>query len=365
MMFYQFRCKPIFMLAIASILFSCKNSNKGQEPESGAQSQKSVVQTGLVRKGVMHDELLLNGDICCDESSVVKIFPPVSGKITGVTHQVGDYVRRGEVLGIIHSEEAADYGKGIQEAEAEYNIARRDWRMKTDMLSSGMASQKDVEEAHSRLMVAEAERQRLRQVAGISGFSRHADAVVRSPLAGYITAQCVYDQSYVDSGNDNPAYTIANLSKVWVLADVYENDISKVRMGQPVTVTVSAYPDHVFYGHINKIYSVLDPDAKTMKVRVTLNNAKGLLKPGMFAAVHVSLRRSGGSMLCVPSDAVVFENGHHYVVVITGQKNYERREVSVAHDDGRQVFVREGVREGERVVTANALLVFNALEDAQ
>lgn len=364
-MFYQFKCKPIFVLAIAFFLFSCKDAKKAQEPECAAQSQSSVVQTGLVREGIMSDELLLNGDICCDESHMVKIFPPVSGKITSVTHQVGDYVRRGEVLGIIHSEEAADYSKGIQEAEAEYNIARRDWRMKTDMLASGMASQKDVEEAHSRLMVAEAERQRLHQVAGISGFSRHADAVVRSPLSGYITAQSVYDQSYVDTGSDNPAYTIANLSQVWVLADVYENDISKVRMGQPVTVTVSAYPDQVFYGQINKIYSVLDPDAKTMKVRVTLNNAKGLLKPGMFATVHVALRRSGGSMLCVPSDAVVFENGHHYVVVVKGTKHYECREISVAHDDGKHAFLSGGVKEGERVVTANALLVFNALEDAQ
>ena len=146
-MFYQFKCKPIFVLAIAFFLFSCKDAKKAQEPECGAQSQSSVVQTGLVHEGIMSDELLLNGDICCDESHMVRIFPPVSGKITAVTHQVGDYVRRGEVLGIIHSEEAADYSKGIQEAEAEYNIARRDWRMKTDMLASGMASQKDVEEA--------------------------------------------------------------------------------------------------------------------------------------------------------------------------------------------------------------------------
>jgi cobalt-zinc-cadmium efflux system membrane fusion protein len=117
--------------------------------------------------------------------------------------------------------------------------------------------------------------------------------VLRSPISGYVTAKNIYNDSYVgpeDSGDGGEALEIANLSRVWVIADVYESDIAKIHQGAAVTVTTMVYDGEVFHGHIDKVYQVLDSESKTMKVRITLDNARGLLRPGMFATVHVSHR---------------------------------------------------------------------------
>lgn len=325
--------------------------------------RNEVVETTAAEIGSYGDELTLNGDVSCDERLVRKIFIPCSGRVSGLSVEVGDQVRRGQCLAVIHSEEAADYNKGLADADAQIRMAQREYEMKQDMYRSGMASDKEVGEARAALVVARAERSRLGAVAGINGFGGRATAVLRSPISGYVTVKNVYDDSYVspDGEGGGEALEIANLTRVWVIADVYESDIAKIRQGAPVTVTTMAYDGEIFHGHIDKVYNVLDSESKTMKVRITLDNARGLLRPGMFATVHVSTGGGGKALCRVPAKAIVFDGGADYVVVADGHRHYRRQPVTTEHVGSDYAYILSGLHAGEQVVSKNALLVFNTL----
>lgn len=359
---YKMMKNNILFLASLLCLAACSPSKQNAGGDYSS-LRSETVETTPVELGSYGDELTLNGDVSCDESLVRKIFIPCSGRVSGLTVEVGDAVRRGQTLAVIHSEEAADYNKGLADADAQIRMAERDYEMKQDMRRSGMASDKDVSEAHAALVMARAERSRLGAVAGINGFGRKATAVLRSPISGYVTVKNVYDDSYVspDGEGGGEALEIANLSRVWIIADVYESDIAKIRQGAPVTVTTMAYDGEVFHGTIDKVYNVLDSESKTMKVRVTLDNSRGMLRPGMFATVHVSTGGGGKALCRVPAKAIVFDGGKDYVVVDSGNRHYRRQPVKTDHVGSDYAYVTSGLRAGEQVVSKNALLVFNTL----
>ena len=123
-----------------------------------------------------------------------------------------------------------------------------------------------------------------------------------------------------------------------------------------------AYDGQVFSGHIDKVYRVLDNESKTMKVRITLDNSRGAaLRPGMFATVHVATGTGSKPMCCVPAKAIVFDGGVDYVVVDDGNRHYRRQAVKTEHVGQDYAYIVSGLRPGERVVSNNALLVFNTL----
>ncbi len=354
----------IIMSAAAATLLSAactgKNTQADAEKQLTAVERGRVGATETVQLRSIDDELVLNGDVACDEALLRKVFVPCTGRVGGIAVEVGDKVERGQRLATVHSEGAAEYRKSLSDADAEIRMAQRQYDMQQDMHKSGMASDKDLEEAHERLLTAKAEQRRLRDVARINGYGGKSSAILLAPISGHVIAKRIYNDSYVgDDNNDEAAFEIADLRRVWVIADVYESDIAKIRQGAEVSVATIAYPDAVFRGRIDKVYSVLDSQSKTMKVRVELDNPGGKLKPGMFASVGVSLTANGRRMAAVPSQAVIFEDGKDYVVVLSRGK-YHRRQVSVARASGGYSFIASGVEPGEEVVVKNALLYFNA-----
>ncbi len=357
--------KHIMILAGLPLLTACNNKNV----QTDAERQLTAIEKGMVtttetvQMKSINDELMLNGDVACDEALLRKVFVPCTGKVSELTVEIGDKVSRGQQLASIHSEGAAEYRKAMDDAEAEMRMAQRQYDMQQDLHKSGMASDKDVEEAQERMNMAKAEHQRLCNIASINGYNDKANATLVAPISGYVTSKRIYNGSYVsDDNNDEAAFEIVDLSRVWVIADVYESDIAKIKQGAEVTVTTMAYPDSAFQGKIDKVYNVLDSESKTMKVRVNLNNPEGKLRPGMFASVNVSLSPNGKCMNAVPSSAVIFDNGKDYVMVAS-EKGYERREVKVVHESTGYSFIASGVTTGEEVVTKNALLHFNAFDN--
>lgn len=351
---------------IAAIVFLASCNHKDQQADAEKQltaiEKNSVCATETVVLKGMYDELVLNGDVMCDEALLRKVFVPCTGRVSHLQVEVGDKVTRGQRLAVIHSEGAADYRKSLDDADAEIRMAKRQYSMLQDMHKSGMASDKEVEEAREHMLIASAERKRLHEVASINGYNGKSCAALVAPISGYVIAKSIYNDSYVDDDNNNePAFEIADLKRVWVIADVYESDIAKVHEGTKASVTTIAYPDVVFTGKIDKVYSVLDSESKTMKVRVSINNEGGKLKPGMFANVRVSTKRNGSHLPAVPSSAVVFDNGNDYVVMRTAANKFQRRKVHVVHTAAGYSFLISGVKAGEKVVSKNALLYFNAI----
>ena len=353
----------VIMMAGIRLLTACndKNQQADVEKQMAEIEKQQVTSTEPVVLGNIDDELILNGDVMCDEALVRKIFVPCTGRVKGVTAEVGDRVNKGQLLATVYSEGAADYIKSLNDAETELRLAQREYDMQVDMHSAGMASDKELTEARERVHMAKAEYTRLQDVAAINGYSHQSEAKLIAPISGYVINKNIYNDSYVSEDNNNEAaIEIADLRTVWVIADVYESDIAKVHQGASATITMMAYPDMKYKGKVDKIYSVLDSESKTLKLRIVLDNPEGNLKPGMFACVHVSMSDHSQKMPVVPSSAVIFDGGHNYVMVATGKDIYERREVDIAHESTGYSFLKSGVNIGEKVVTKNALLYFNA-----
>lgn len=156
-------------------------------------------------------------------------------------------------------------------------------------------------------------------------------------------------------------FTVSGLEHVWVMADVYESDISKVAEGAAVHITTLAYPGKVFSGNIDKVYHMLNTESKTMNVRVKLCNEDYLLKPGMFTTVNVECKSSGKQMPRIDAHALIFEGGKNYVVTVTPDNRLKVKEVNVYKRQNQECYVRSGLSEGDRVLNQNVLLVYNSL----
>jgi len=177
---------------------------------------------------------------------------------------------------------------------------------------------------------------------------------VHSPLTGTVIEKKVLQGQYVAAGD--AMYKIADLSSLWLIAEVYEAELAKVRIGQPVAVTVPSYPERVFSGRVAFINPVLDSHTRTAKVRVDLPNRGGLLKPQMFAQAKLKVP-VGAKVLVVPRDAVLDAGDKQYAWVESSAGQYERRELKVGAEADGYYEVLSGLTKGEKVVTAANFLI--------
>ena len=318
-------------------------------------SLQNVVSVDTVYTHEVTDELTLNGRVTFNQEQVARVFPIFGGTVTEVSAEIGDHVRKGDVLAIIRSGEVADYEKQKKEAEQQLIIARRNLQSVQDMFTSGMASERDVLQAHQELNNAEAEEKRITEIFSIYHLAGKSLYLVKAPVSGFIVEKNINKEMQIRS------FTISGLENVWVMADVYESDISKVHEGAPVRITTLAYPDKEFSGKIDKVYNMLNDESKTMSVRIKLTNKDYLLKPGMFTNVCVISKVSDKKLPRIDSHALVFENGKNYVVAADANGKLTIREVEVYRQLSKECYLSSGVQEGDHILNKNVLLVYNAL----
>lgn len=351
----------VLLVLVEAILSSC---GAGRE-ERGDERLNSVVKTSKVEFGVIEEELLLNAKVACNERSMRKIYIPCTGKIGDVTVEVGDRVKRGELLAVVSSLDAASYQKELSVFESGLRVAERNLITASELFGHGMLSVREYNDASEEVVRLKAEHERLKAVANINGYHDSAKANILSPISGYVMTKSIYNDSYIDDTNkDQPAFEIADISEVWVIADVYENDIAKVQEGANVKVSTLAWPGVMFDGKIDKRFNMIDPESKTMKVRVALRNPDEILIPGIFASVHVATESSRMESLKVPSESVVFENGQNYVILKRGS-SFDAVSVDVLRMDMVTTWIEGNLQRGDEVVTQNALLMFNDIKSAR
>lgn len=324
-------------------------------------SLKRVVSVDTVCCRPVADELTLTGRVAFNPEKVAQVYPIFGGTVVEVRAEIGDYVRQGDVLAVIRSGEVAEYEKQRKESQHRLALVRRNLHSVQDMAASGMASEKDVMQARKEVGEAEAEAERLAEVFSIYHVSGGANYQVKAPLSGFVVEKHVNPEEQLRSDDGEEMFTISGLENVWVMADVYESDISKVGEGDSVRITTLAYPEDVIAGKIDKVYNMLDEESKTMSVRVKLDNRDYKLKPGMFTQVRVCGRGTGKERLCVPSHALVFENGRYYVVTVASDDRLAVKEVEVYLHSDEVCYLSSGLTAGERILNRNVLLVYNAL----
>lgn len=307
----------------------------------------------------VNNELNLTGKITFNQDKVVKVFPLVGGHIEEVKTDLGDFVKRGQTLAIIRSGDMADLEQEAVAAKGQLAVARKNLQVTEDMSKAGLAAQKDLIAAREQMQAAQGEVARVAARKGILGGSGSV-YVVKAPTDGFVVEKNAAQGMELRSDDPENLFTISNLDQVWVLANVYESDLANVKEGYSATITTLSYPDRVFKGKIDKIFNVLDPESKTMKVRVTLLNADYTLKPEMFANVRVEYAGQE-QRIGIPAKAIVFDKSRNFVVAVNSHNQPVVREVDIFKTIGDIAYLNSGLKPGDRVVKQNQLLIYSAL----
>jgi len=359
------------ILTIASAFFitgfalqSCRRADESQEKDSRFVVTDSLLNSLIidtVKEASALSQITLTGNIAPDETKMVKIFPLVSGVAQDVNVQLGDVVHKGQTLAILKSAEMAGYTKDYISSEADIRNTRRILESTQDMYKSGLASQKDLEQAQSDYQKAVAEGKRADAVISINK-SNENGYEVKSPLSGFVVEKNLTSNTQVRADNSQNLFTIADLSTVYVLVNVYESDISKIQTGDPVKITTLSYPDKVFDGKIDRIDNMLDPDNKVMHARITIKNPGNLLKPGMFANILIKAK-SGEDLPFISANALVFDNDKNYVIMVDGKAKVHIQQVTIAKTVEDRAYIRAGLKPGERVVGSRQVYLYESLKD--
>jgi cobalt-zinc-cadmium efflux system membrane fusion protein len=351
-------CSLLFT-ASAVLLFSGCESRKPAEASDTPAPQYRVLDTVVAHMQQVHDQLTLAARVQANPTTVVHIYPPISGRVLALKVLPGQEVAKGQVVGMLQSTDLqqarSDYEKArIEAARADLQLNRA-----KDLLQHEVMAQKDYDDLAAIDQADHAELARTLQTLRILGYKETdtSDLVaIRSPIAGVVldvnTASGELQRSL---DNATSIATIANISDVWVLADLYPRDVQAVRRGQPVEVRVNGYPDATFHGVVDNISDAVDPQTLTLKVRVVLPNARHRLKPQMYATVAVTDQNRNA--MVVPATAVIRDGVTTYVYIQTGENKYVRRDVLVGEARDATVEITSGLNEGDRVISTGAELL--------
>lgn len=339
---------------------SCEEHNeiqpKDDNPVPDSVAQQTVTAPASI--GSENNVVKLNGKITPDETKQAKVYALVSGKIRSVSVELGDHVNRGKQLAVLQSTEVAGVANDVSVSESNLAIAQKNLQAAEDMYKSNLATEREVISARLEVSKASSELNRAKQVSSITG-GTNATYVLTAPINGTVIEKTITNNSEVRQDNSTSLFTVADLSTVWIIANVYEADINKIHLGDQVTVNTLTDPNKNYTGRIDKIYDVLDPANRTMKVRISMPNPNDELKPEMFVTISVK-QGSMGNKLSIPSVAVVLDDSKHYVIVKHGKDSLSIREVQVLDRVGDRTFV-SGLQEGEQVVTNSQVFLYQAL----
>ncbi len=326
-------------------------------------TMQKMIQTDTVRVCNISGELSLSGVIGFNENNVVKVYPRSSGQVTEAKVSLGDKVVKGQTLAVIKSADVAGNYNDLASANADLANAKRQMENTESLFNNGISSEKEYQEAKQNYQKALAARNKIQSLIAINGGGKTSEGgsyVVTAPIDGYIVEKKVAAGAFIRPDMGDNLFTISDLKNVWVNANVYEADISKIKEGYSVRVLPLSYPEKSFAGKVDKISQVLDPQSKAMKVRINLENKDMLLKPDMFAKVIVS-NEEGEKVTCIPTSSLIPQEGKHYVVVYKNDSDLKVSQVSLIRTVGDKTYVNDGVNIGERVVTRNQILIFNQL----
>jgi len=325
-------------------------------PESSP--ARKALEIATVQEESVERPIIVPGVIEADAAKLIKVVPPVSGRILRLEKRLGDSVKRGEPLFTLESSDLAQAYGDANKAQVALNLAQRNLQRQKELAVAEIASRKDLEQAQSDYDQAatEAERTkaRLAQLGLTLGTGTGREYTLRSPIAGRVIELTGAQGAFWNDTNA-PIMTVADLSTVWLAASLQEKDLTLVFVGQPAKITLNAYEGESFDGKVSYVSPVLDPDTRTVKVRIAIDNDSGRFRPGMFARVVFSGKPHMAPV--VPASALVQSGFNTRIFVEQSPGVFEARVVKIGAQMGDRVEIVSGLKAGERVVVKNGVLL--------
>lgn len=304
-----------------------------------------------------------------------KISPRVTGKAVRISASQGDRVKAGQALAFLDSVELDQTWSDYIKARGKVELARKNLQREQTLFEKKISPEKDVLKAKQELGEAEADinfaKERFRlfgvdvsQFEATKGNGNHPLIPVTTPVSGVVIEKTVTQGEMVNS--EKALFTVADLSTLWVVIDIYEKDISRLRLGTGVKVSVTAFPEKTFRGKISYIGDVVDEKTRTEKARVTIDNSSGLLKPGMFATV-LAETTSGGTqrLIAVTEEAIFVDGAKRYVFIQIAPDKFKMREIEAGRTLGDWLEVKSGLKEGETVAVKGSFILKSELKKGE
>jgi len=300
------------------------------------------------------NDLVANGSVAPDVSRTVPVNALSSGRVIEVRARLGDDVQQGQLLLTLNSADMSQAFSDYKKFQADEALAKTQAERAQLLFSHGALAQKDLDVAVQTYEKSKVDTQAAAdRIRILGGDPQHASSVieVRAPVSGTIIEQNVTAAAGVKSLDNSPnLFTIADLSQVWVVCDVYENDLAQVHVGDRAQIELNAYPGRTFTGRIANIGRLLDPNTRSAKVRIELANERGLLRSNMFATVHF-LSPGAQMRTVVPASSVLRLQDRDWVFLKTDGAQFRRLEVhaGAVNPDGTEQ-IASGLRAGDQVV---------------
>ncbi|WP_231463596.1 efflux RND transporter periplasmic adaptor subunit [Pedobacter sp. Leaf132] len=351
------------LLSVIGFSFSCSEKKTEVVKERFAITDSLInrLLIDTVQQANNKTNIRFSAKITANEERKSELFPMVSGTVNHVNIRLGDQVKNGQILATVKSAEMAGFDKEYISANAEVKNAERTLQQAEQLFQSGLSSAKEFEEAKNDLQIKKAEVKRAGSVLRLNGGNSAGLYAIKSPISGFVIEKQVTNNMQLRSDNDKSLFTIADLSNVWAMINVYESDISRLKTGDDVKLSTLSYPEKTFNGKIDKIYNLVNEDSKVLNARVVIANPGYLLKPGMLGTVSVTAS-SGIDLPVLNSRAVIFDDNKNYVLVVDKNKKISIRAIEIGRKTADKIYVSKGLNPGERVIASKQVFLFETLK---
>lgn len=365
------------LLLSATLLGACgKQENAETKPEAvptGRQAEKEKSETihtvhldleqqasanvkiETVTMQKLRESIRVPGRIDFNQQRLAHLTARVPGRVEQVYAFVGDRVRANALLATIYSQQyLTAQGEFIQ---ASQRLTQA--QVRGDSAES-LTARAIVESARRKLLVLGATEEEVEEIARTQAPKTLLE--IRSPFAGSVTEQGEILGHFVDVGTS--LFHVADLSNLWVIADIYEKDLAKLKTGLGAVIEVAAYPNEKFEGHLTRIFDVLDEKTRTIKARVEVHNSQVKLKPQMFATVTIPLGMVGDALV-IPTKSLQLEGDQQLVFVAVDDTSFVKRYITVGRQQNNIVEALGGLKAGERIVTEGAFTIKSEFQKSE
>ena len=328
----------------------------GQIHLTEADIKAAGIRTEEANEAEVHERIAVTATIQANQDRLAHVVPRVPGRLVGITAKLGDRVKAGQTLASLDSIEIGEAHSAYLQADSQFRLAQADFERAEKLHAEQIVPEKDYLRSRSELEKARANLRAATDKLRLMGVppARSESAVsvfpVSAPFAGTVIEKTAVLGELAQP--DKSLFTVADLSVVWIEANLFEKDLGKIKVGATVGVSVAAYPDELFKGRLTYISSVMDKESRTIKARVEVANADGRLKPDMFANAAIDTA-TAGKALTVPTSAVLLLEGKK-TVFVREKEGFEKREVELGDNLGGRFVVKEGIEAGEAVVVEGA-----------
>lgn len=384
----------ILLFGVVASLTGCerKESSKSDKPSASAEKKEEQKDPGVVTlspekqkvsgievEKVVSESLSLpisaTAVIELNADKLSKVSSRVTGKIARVTVSQGDRVKAGQALAYLDTVELDQTCSEYLKAKSRRELALSNLKREETLFEKKVSPEKDVLRARQELSEVEADlllaKEKFR-VLGIDvsqmdlqkngGGVNHPLLPISSLIDGVVLEKSVIQGEVVSP--EKALFTVSDLSTLWLIIDIYEQDLGRVKTGMQVKLSISAFTGKEFKGKISYMGDVIDEKTRTVKARVTIDNRDGFLKPGMFATVSIDSVKDSRAVkaITVPEEAVFLDGSERYVFIREGDGRFVVRRVSVGPSSGVKTEIKDGLKVGDEVVTKGVFTLKSELK---